>query len=247
MDKAAERRGRRAAAARARRSDPAVRAREAEASRDSARRRREDPSVRALTLLTSFIEVSFDKQVGRLEAANYPPQLLIRSCEQIIDGGWRKKRVWRDGAAVVAALSNAMQNILSARQGALLRLRYAEPVVRLRHAASAHDAAMPFSQIPKIPSLPLIGSSWIYFPLIGRYDIRDGSRSAWDIYLRYGPIVAQQMPGRRVVVRLFSANDIRTLYLEEGKTPRHVGSLPLKLFHESRKPQVFANDGLLHA
>ncbi|KAH6941559.1 hypothetical protein HPB50_019658 [Hyalomma asiaticum] len=56
MDKAAERRARRAAAARARRSDPAVRAREAEASRDSARRRREDPAVRALTLLTSFIE-----------------------------------------------------------------------------------------------------------------------------------------------------------------------------------------------
>ncbi|KAH6923407.1 hypothetical protein HPB50_001046 [Hyalomma asiaticum] len=56
MDKAAERRARRAAAARARRSDPAVRAREAEASRDSARRRRGDPAVRALTLLTSFIE-----------------------------------------------------------------------------------------------------------------------------------------------------------------------------------------------
>ncbi|KAH6946352.1 hypothetical protein HPB50_012902 [Hyalomma asiaticum] len=57
MDKAAERRARRAAAARARRSDPAVQAREAEASHDSARRRREDPAVRALTLLTSFIEV----------------------------------------------------------------------------------------------------------------------------------------------------------------------------------------------
>ncbi|KAH6934953.1 hypothetical protein HPB50_002486 [Hyalomma asiaticum] len=56
MDKAAERRARRAAAARARRSDLAVRAREAEASRDSARRRCEDPAVRALTLLTSFIE-----------------------------------------------------------------------------------------------------------------------------------------------------------------------------------------------
>ncbi|KAH6940362.1 hypothetical protein HPB50_026982 [Hyalomma asiaticum] len=66
MDKAAERRARRAAAARARRSDPAVRAREAEASRDSARRRREDPAVRALTLLTSFIE---REDAGELELA----------------------------------------------------------------------------------------------------------------------------------------------------------------------------------
>ncbi|KAH6935692.1 hypothetical protein HPB50_008143 [Hyalomma asiaticum] len=65
MEKAAERRARRAAAARARRSDPAVRAREAEASRDSARRHREDPAVRALTLLTSFIEQTWlDERIG---------------------------------------------------------------------------------------------------------------------------------------------------------------------------------------
>ncbi|XP_049511197.1 probable cytochrome P450 301a1, mitochondrial [Dermacentor silvarum] len=56
-----------------------------------------------------------------------------------------------------------------------------------------------------------------------------------------------QLPGRRAIVRLFSANDIRTLYQEEGRTPRHVGSLALKLYHKSRKPQFFANDGLLHA
>ncbi|KAH6934888.1 hypothetical protein HPB50_001589 [Hyalomma asiaticum] len=65
MDKAAERRARRAAAARARRSDPAVRVREAEASRDTARRRREDPAVRALTLLTSFIESRLREPSGR--------------------------------------------------------------------------------------------------------------------------------------------------------------------------------------
>ncbi|XP_049523481.1 uncharacterized protein LOC119453068 isoform X17 [Dermacentor silvarum] len=46
MDKAAERRARRAAAARARRRDPDVRAREAEARREAARRRRQDPGVR---------------------------------------------------------------------------------------------------------------------------------------------------------------------------------------------------------
>ncbi|XP_077533813.1 uncharacterized protein LOC144145872 isoform X1 [Haemaphysalis longicornis] len=47
VDKVAERRARRAAAARARRQDPAVREREAEASRQAARRRRQDPAVRA--------------------------------------------------------------------------------------------------------------------------------------------------------------------------------------------------------
>ncbi|XP_049273026.1 translation initiation factor IF-2-like [Rhipicephalus sanguineus] len=46
MDKDAERRARRAAAARARRQDPEVRACEAEAHREAARRRRQDPAVR---------------------------------------------------------------------------------------------------------------------------------------------------------------------------------------------------------
>lgn len=46
VDKAAERRARKAAAARARRQNPAVREREAEACRQAARRRRQDPAVR---------------------------------------------------------------------------------------------------------------------------------------------------------------------------------------------------------
>lgn len=140
-----------------------------------------------------------------------------------------------------------MQRSLNIRSGALLRLGYLESVQRLRHATCTQNSPMPFSEIPKIPSLSFIGSAWMYLPLIGRYNIRDGSRAAWDIYQRYGPIVAQHLPGRRVIVRLFSANDIRTLYQEEGKTPHHVGSLPLKLYHQSRKPKFFANDGLLHS
>ncbi|KAH6924401.1 hypothetical protein HPB50_016695 [Hyalomma asiaticum] len=86
MDKAAERRARRAAAARARRSDPAVRAREAEASRDSARRRREDPAVRARvavaelfqndTLLTSFIE-RFNPVENRFDHVNLNDLFLL--------------------------------------------------------------------------------------------------------------------------------------------------------------------------
>ncbi|XP_037525554.1 probable cytochrome P450 301a1, mitochondrial [Rhipicephalus sanguineus] len=140
-----------------------------------------------------------------------------------------------------------MQRSLNIRSGALLRLRYLESVQRLRHATCTQNSPMPFSEIPKIPSLSFIGSAWMYLPLIGRYNIRDGSRAAWDIYQRYGPIVAQHLPGRRVIVRLFSANDIRTLYQEEGKTPHHVGSLALKLYHQSRKPKFFANDGLLHS
>ncbi|XP_077527288.1 putative cytochrome P450 12a5, mitochondrial [Haemaphysalis longicornis] len=106
--------------------------------------------------------------------------------------------------------------------------------------------AKPFTEVPKIPALPLVGSSWIYFPLIGRYNIVNSSEASLDMYRRYGPIVAEQLPGRGVLVHLFSADDIRTLYQEEGRTPYRVGALPIKLYHTDR-PDYFANAGILNA
>ncbi|KAH7933265.1 hypothetical protein HPB49_011054 [Dermacentor silvarum] len=116
-------------------------------------------------------------------------------------------------------------------------------------AVDARDAAVakPFSEIPKIPGLPVIGSSWMYLPLVGRYDVRDINHAAWDIHRRYGPIVAEQFAGRRVLVHLFRADDIRTLYQEEGRTPYRAGALPLKLYHEMRRDRYFANHGLANA
>ncbi|XP_077527914.1 putative cytochrome P450 12a5, mitochondrial [Haemaphysalis longicornis] len=116
-------------------------------------------------------------------------------------------------------------------------------------SASSHDDSLsyakPFSEVPKIASLPLLGSSWIYFPIIGRYDIRNSNDASMDMYRRYGPIVAEQLPGRGVLVHLFSADDIRTLYQEEGRTPYRVGALPFKLYHTER-PDYFANAGILN-
>ncbi|XP_065302080.1 probable cytochrome P450 301a1, mitochondrial [Dermacentor albipictus] len=106
--------------------------------------------------------------------------------------------------------------------------------------------AKPFSDVPKIPALPIVGSSWIYFPILGRYNIRKLNEAAWDMYQRYGPVVGERLPGRRIVVHLFSADDIRTLYQEEGRTPYRMGALPFKLYHTERK-EYFANAGILNA
>lgn len=122
----------------------------------------------------------------------------------------------------------------------------------VRFSVSAHccadrlSFAKPFSDVPRIPALPLLGSSWIYFPILGRYNIRKLNEAAWDMYRRYGPVVGEQLPGRRVLVHLFNADDIRTLYQEEGRTPYRMGALPFKLYHVHR-PDYFANVGLLNA
>nr|XP_037271866.1 probable cytochrome P450 49a1 [Rhipicephalus microplus] len=106
--------------------------------------------------------------------------------------------------------------------------------------------AKPFSEVPRILSLPIVGSSWIYFPIVGRYNIRKQNEAAWDMYQRYGPVVGEQLPGRRVLVHLFNADDIRTLYQEEGRKPYRMGALPFKLYHMERK-EYFANAGILNA
>ncbi|XP_077527286.1 putative cytochrome P450 49a1 [Haemaphysalis longicornis] len=117
-------------------------------------------------------------------------------------------------------------------------------------SASSHGDSLsyvkPFSEVPKIPSLPLLGSSWIYFPVIGRYDISNSNDASLDMYHRYGPIVAEKLAGRGVLVHLFSADDIRTLHQEEGRTPYRAGALPFKLFHTDR-PEYFANAGILNS
>ncbi|KAK8772776.1 hypothetical protein V5799_023980 [Amblyomma americanum] len=85
-----------------------------------------------------------------------------------------------------------------------------------------------------------------FFFAAGRYNIRKLNEAALDMYKRYGPVVGERLPGRRVVVHLFSADDIRTLFQEEGRTPYRMGALPFKLYHTNR-PDYFANAGILNA
>ncbi|XP_077493145.1 putative cytochrome P450 49a1 isoform X2 [Amblyomma americanum] len=114
------------------------------------------------------------------------------------------------------------------------------------HRAQRLPFGQPFSEVPRIPALPLVGSSWIYMPLVGQYDKRDINKRAWQMYRRYGPVVAETLPGRRLIVHLFDADDFRTLFQEEGKTPYRMGAQPFKLYHDNR-PQYFANPGIINA
>ncbi|KAH7933279.1 hypothetical protein HPB49_011158 [Dermacentor silvarum] len=79
-----------------------------------------------------------------------------------------------------------------------------------------------------------------------RYNIRKLNEAAWDMHQRYGPVVGEQISGRRLLVHLFSADDIRTLYQEEGRTPYRMAALPFKLYHTERK-EYFANAGIFNA
>lgn len=132
------------------------------------------------------------------------------------------------------------------RYAAALARPYSQSVV-----ASVEDVKptsvkpKPFSEVPRVPSLPLVGSSWMYWRLVGKYHPDRRHIAAADMYRKYGPVVAERLPGRYSLVHLFSANDFRTLYQEEGKMPFRMGATAFKRYRESR-PQYYDNIGILN-
>ncbi|XP_077564877.1 putative cytochrome P450 301a1, mitochondrial [Haemaphysalis longicornis] len=103
----------------------------------------------------------------------------------------------------------------------------------------------PFEDIPRVPSFPLIGSSWMYSRLLGKHHPDERHKASMEMYRKYGPIVAETLPGRYSMVHLFAGADIQTLYEEEGKTPFRVGAAAFKYYRRTR-PELYADEGILN-
>lgn len=65
------------------------------------------------------------------------------------------------------------------------------------------------------------------------------------LFRKYGPIVAEKLPGRYIVVHLFSPKDFHTVYQEEGDTPFRIGMAALKHYRD-RAPKEYADASILH-
>lgn len=61
-----------------------------------------------------------------------------------------------------------VQKILSIQQHKFVRNITAATAAE-NYEDPALATAKPFEEIPSIPMLPIIGSSWVYFPFIGKY------------------------------------------------------------------------------
>nr|XP_037279938.1 1,25-dihydroxyvitamin D(3) 24-hydroxylase, mitochondrial-like [Rhipicephalus microplus] len=118
------------------------------------------------------------------------------------------------------------------------------PSTARKHCASSNNKK-PFRQIPRIPALPLIGSSWIYCRFLRNGHPDERHKVSMEMYRKYGPIFVERLQGRLSVVHIVKGTDIRILHKEEGKEPFRLGAAPLKQYRESR-PQYYANVGLLN-
>lgn len=61
-----------------------------------------------------------------------------------------------------------VQKILSIQQYQFVR-NITSATATENYEDPALATAKPFEEIPSIPALPIIGSSWVYFPFIGKY------------------------------------------------------------------------------
>ncbi|XP_077529097.1 putative cytochrome P450 12a5, mitochondrial [Haemaphysalis longicornis] len=100
--------------------------------------------------------------------------------------------------------------------------------MRVMHVLLAKD----FSKLPRIRCLPLVGTSWLRYPLVGIPE--DMHEAAWQMYRRYGPVAVEENPGRETIVHLFSAEDFRFVFRYEGKVLYRLGLYPLKAYKKAR-------------
>ncbi|GFT29902.1 probable cytochrome P450 49a1 [Nephila pilipes] len=103
--------------------------------------------------------------------------------------------------------------------------------------------AKPFSEIPSLPMLPIIGTAWHYMPVIGRFRLDRQNEANHEKHKRFGDILREKF-GSLNLVMCFSAEDLREILRNEGTYPHRVEFTSIKAYRESRK-HWFSTSGLL--
>lgn len=107
-----------------------------------------------------------------------------------------------------------------------------------------HQNVKPFSEMPCVKSYPIIGSTWVYLPLIGKYDVKRFHISNTMKFQEYGKIVRENVGGRFTTVLLFDPKDIEIMFRHEGKYPTRTAIESLAVYRTMRE-KYFRSAGLL--
>lgn len=103
---------------------------------------------------------------------------------------------------------------------------------------------LPFEAIPgPKPSLPFIGTNWIYFPVVGHYKSMKLHEANMDKYHRYGPIMKEEYQRGYPTVTVFDPSDIKEVFMREGACPSRP-VLPYVIKHRQSDPSRYPNVGL---
>lgn len=101
---------------------------------------------------------------------------------------------------------------------------------------------LPFEAIPgPKPSLPFIGTSWIY--TVGRYKSKKLHQANLDKYQTYGRIMKEEFQFGRPSVTVFHPEDFKAIFAREGTCPSRP-VLPYVIRHRLSDPSRYPNIGL---
>ncbi|GBM75806.1 hypothetical protein AVEN_105726-1 [Araneus ventricosus] len=101
----------------------------------------------------------------------------------------------------------------------------------------------PFSEIPSLPSLPILGASWHYMPIIGKYRLDEQHKANVEKRRQYGDIFREKI-GKLDIVVSFSAEDMRQISINEGRHPFRVKFDSVVTYRKSR-PHWYSTAGVV--
>jgi len=105
--------------------------------------------------------------------------------------------------------------------------------------------AKPFDEIPGPKALPLLGTAWTYFPVVGH-----GMEPKQQIDIirhhakKYGKIWKEHLPGGMTLVSTVNTGDTEKMFRLEGKLPGRPGLDAMIKYREDRK-DLFESTGII--
>lgn len=96
------------------------------------------------------------------------------------------------------------------------------------------------------PSIPFLGTSWIYLPIVGRYRLESLHEANVDKYRCYGKIFREEFQWGVPFVQVYDPVDIATVLRSQGRFPLRPVNEAAVLFRKSR-PDVYGSVGLVNA
>nr|XP_053629407.1 cytochrome P450 302a1, mitochondrial-like isoform X1 [Cherax quadricarinatus] len=102
----------------------------------------------------------------------------------------------------------------------------------------------PFEEIPGPRSLPLVGTLYHYFPLIGQYSFSRLHHTGLRKLRQFGPIVRERLLEGVTLLLLFDPRDIEVMYATEGRYPMRRSHLALEKYRLDN-PHMYNTGGLL--
>ncbi|KAL3280979.1 hypothetical protein HHI36_004204 [Cryptolaemus montrouzieri] len=118
------------------------------------------------------------------------------------------------------------------------------PMLKHFRYLSTSGIPRPFRSIPGPLSLPLIGTLYKYFPVIGNYKFSKLHINGMKKYKQFGPVVKEEIVPGVNIVWLFDPKDIENMFRCEGKYPKRRSHLALEKYRLDR-PNVYNTGGLL--